>query len=198
MASKRQVEANRRNGRRSSGPRSVHGKGRASRNAFRHGLTTPDSSAGFLAKLEKLARRIAGNCHTPIVLEFARAAAEAELELARVRRVKVALIERARALGGLVPPKHFRSAMQEVRWCIAKDMWFSGLRPTNPPTPVTIDPLASMPVGEPDRSAEAGRRVLTELLKLDRYENRAASRRDGALRAMLKAKTNNLQKLDEQ
>src|SRR4051794_515013 len=89
MATKRQVEANRRNARRSSGPRSVHGKGRASRNAFRHGLSAQDSSAGFLAKLENLARRIAGNCQSVIALEFARAAAEAELELARVRRVKV-------------------------------------------------------------------------------------------------------------
>jgi hypothetical protein len=194
MASKRQVEANRRNASRSSGPRSPHGKARASRNAFRHGLATRDSSAGFLAKLEKLARRIAGNCQPATVLEFARIAAEAELDFARARRAKAALIERAGALGGLKPPKHFRSLMQEVRWCQAMDLWLRGLRPTKPPAPMPIDPLASMPVGEPDRSAEAVRRVLPELVRLDRYENRAASRRDRAFREMSKIKPTNLQK----
>jgi hypothetical protein len=193
MASKRQVEANRRNARRSRGPRSAHGKRRASKNALRHGLARQDSSAAVLAKREKLARRIAGNCQATIVLEFARAAAEADLKLADVRRVKIALIQRVCALGALAPPKHFRSAMQEVRWCQATYLWTEGLRPTKPPNPIPIDPLASMPVGEPDRSAEAVRRVLTELVKLDRHENRAASRRERAIREMLKAKTLNLQ-----
>src|SRR4051794_21397784 len=142
MASKKQVEANRRNAGRSSGPRSGQGKGRANRNAFRHGLTIRDSSAGFLAKREKLAHRIAGNCQTATVVEFARIAAEAELELARVRRVKAGLMERVRALGGLKPPRHFRSLMQEVRWCQAMDLWFRGVRPTKPPDPIPIDLLA--------------------------------------------------------
>jgi hypothetical protein len=193
MASKRQVEANRRNARRSRGPRPAHGKRRASKNALRHGLTSQDSSAAFLAKREKLARRIAGNCQAAIVLEFARAAAEAELKLADVRRARIALIQRVCALGALAPPKHFRSAMQEVRWCQAMDLYFRGLRPTKPPNPVPIDPLASMPAGEPDRLAEAARRVLTELVQLDRFENRAASRRDRAIRELLKSKTLNLQ-----
>src|SRR5258708_2667948 len=114
MASKRQIEANRRNARRSCGPRTPHGKRRASRNGLRHGLATQDSSTSFLAELEKLAHRIAGNCKNAIVLKFAHAAAEAELDLGRVRRVKTALIERVRVLGGLVRPKHFRSMMQEV------------------------------------------------------------------------------------
>jgi hypothetical protein len=73
------------------------------------------------------------------------------------------------------------------------DLYFRGLRPTKPPNPVPIDPLASMPAGEPDRLAEAARRVLTELVQLDRFENRAASRRDRAIRELLKSKTLNLQ-----
>jgi hypothetical protein len=84
-----------------------------------------------LAKAEKLARRYAGNTQSAIVWEHACTAAEADLELARVRRVKVGLIERVSALGGLVPPKHFPSLMHEVRWCIKMDLWFRGLRPTS-------------------------------------------------------------------
>jgi hypothetical protein len=38
-----------------------------------------------------------------------------------------------------------------------------------------------MPPHEPERSAEAVRQVLPELRKLDRYERRAAARRDRAV-----------------
>jgi hypothetical protein len=43
MASPAKIAANRRNARRSTGPRSAAGKARARRNAFRHGLATPAS-----------------------------------------------------------------------------------------------------------------------------------------------------------
>jgi hypothetical protein len=39
-----------------------------------------------------------------------------------------------------------------------------------------------MPSSEPEHSAEALRRALPELLKLDRYERRAAARRERATR----------------
>ncbi len=41
-----------------------------------------------------------------------------------------------------------------------------------------------MPEQEPERSAEAVRRALPELMKLARYERRAAGQRDRALRAI--------------
>src|SRR4051812_39147752 len=123
MANETQIAANRRNAGRSRGPRTAQGKRRASGNSLRHGLNRRDLSADFLVKLEKLARRIAGNCREAIVLDFARAAARAELELERVRRVKIALIERVGALGRLESPKHFCSLMHEVRWCQAMDLW---------------------------------------------------------------------------
>jgi hypothetical protein len=55
---------------------------------------------------------------------------------------------------------------------------------------VTSWPLKSiespdpMPLREPERSAEAVRRSLPELVKLDRYEHRASSRRDRAIREL--------------
>ena len=174
MASERQIAANRRNARKSTGPRSGAGKERASRNAYRHGLRSSiTSTAEYAKQLDKLVREIAGDTEDPILLERARAIAQAELDLARVRRVKVALIERASAFGELDPPQAFSSVTPIIRLLNAID------RGRVPPEPV--DSSATMPSREPDRSAEAIRRVLPELRKLDGYERRAAAQRDRAV-----------------
>jgi hypothetical protein len=184
MASERQIAANRRNARKSTGPRSTAGKKRAGRNAYRHGLSVSMSSnAAFAKELDRLVREIAGDTKNAIVLERARAVAEAELDLARVRRAKVALIERASAFGELDPPRPSRvTAFQLLR--VLKAIV------RNPGEPIAdgvtfsepIGSLATMPSQEPYRSAEAVRRVLPELRKLNRYERRAAMRRDRAVR----------------
>jgi hypothetical protein len=41
-----------------------------------------------------------------------------------------------------------------------------------------------MPVTEPERTAETVRRALPELIKLERYERRAAAKRDRSMRAI--------------
>jgi hypothetical protein len=176
MASERQIAANRRNARKSTGPRSTAGKKRAGRNAYRHGLSVSMSSnAAFAKELDRLVREIAGDTKNAIVLERARAVAEAELDLARVRRAKVALIERASAFGELDPPQAFSSVTQIIRLLSAID------RGRVPSFPEPVDSSATMPSQEPDRSAEAIRRVLPELRRLDRYERRAAARRNRAV-----------------
>src|SRR5262245_46600732 len=170
MVSERQIAANRRNARKSTGPRSGAGKKRASHNAYRHGLTLSiASTAAFAKQLDKLVREIAGDTEDAIMLERARAIAQAELDLARVRRAKLALIERASAFGALDPPR--LTVAQMIRLIDAFDRG----------VPKPIDALAAMPSQEPDRSAEAVRRILPELCKLDRYERRAAARRDRAV-----------------
>jgi hypothetical protein len=186
MASERQIAANRRNARKSSGPRSEPGKKRASQNAFRHGLTVRPSSVEFKRQVEVLARQLAGDTEDKTTLEFARVAAGAELELTRVRQVKAALIERIVAFGGFECPKHFPSDQAAVQWLIAMDEWHDGVRRTRPPRPKAVDPLATMPAEEPQRSAEAARRILPDLAHLHRYESRAVARRDRAVRAMAK------------
>jgi hypothetical protein len=52
--------------------------------------------------------------------------------------------------------------------------------------PEPVAPLATMPNKEPERTAEAIRRALPELRKLDRYESRAVARRDRAIREITK------------
>ena len=50
-----------------------------------------------------------------------------------------------------------------------------------PRIPEPVDPVSTMPNKEPERTAEAIRRALPELRKLDRYESRAVARRDRAI-----------------
>jgi len=45
-----------------------------------------------------------------------------------------------------------------------------------------------MPDEGPDRTAEAIRRALPQLLKIDRYERRAAARRDRAVRQLCRSR----------
>jgi hypothetical protein len=175
MASERQVAANRRNARKSTGPRSGTGKNRSSRNAYRHGLTLSiTSAAGFAKQLDKLVREIAGDTEDAIMLERAREIAQAELDLARVRRVKVSLIERASALAELDPSQAFSTVSQIIRF-------FNALDRGTFTFPKPHGSSATMPSQEPYRSAEAVRRVLPDLRKLERYERRAAARRDRAV-----------------
>jgi len=177
VASERQIAANRRNARNSTGPRSWAGKKRASRNTYRHGLSLSiTSSAAFVKQLDSLARKIAGRSKDAVQIEHARAAAQAELDLARVRRAKVALIERACALEDPHAPPVFSSDVQSSH--LVETLRRQGL--TEP-----VDPSTTTPSREPDRLAGAVRRVLPELLKLDRYERRASARRDQALRQLV-------------
>src|SRR6516162_94646 len=173
MASERQIAANRRNARKSTGPRSGAGRKWSSRNAYRHGLTLNiTSTAAFAKQLDELARKIAGDTKAAITLERAREIAQAELELGRVRRAKLALIERSSAFGELDPPQLTVTQMIRVLDAFDRGRLI---------VPKPIDASATMPSQEPDRSAEAVRRVLPELRKLDRYERRAAAQRERAV-----------------
>ena len=154
---------------------------RASHNAYRHGLSV-STSPEMAAEVERLARKLAaamtGMANDAIVLERARAVAQAELELARVRQTKVTLIQRLHAFGSTAPPQlSFRQAIR-----ILKAFDRGRVLMLNP-----VDPLATMPHQETQRSAEAVRRALPELLKIDRYECRAAARRDHAVRDLLRS-----------
>jgi hypothetical protein len=131
------------------------------------------STAAYAKQLDKLVRKIAGDTKDAIVLERARAVAQAGLDLAWVRRATVALIERASAFGELDPPQLTRAGFIRLLNAVLRDRDIE-----------SIDASATMPSQEPDRSAEAIRRVLPELRKLDRYERRAAAQRERAVRSL--------------
>ena len=114
MATERQIAANRRNAQKSTGPRSDAGKNRASRNAYRHGLSCGiGSNAAFAKELDQRARKIAGDSRDEASLQHARAAAEGDLDLARARQAKAALIQRA--FGALSSGAASRSMPEPIR-----------------------------------------------------------------------------------
>jgi hypothetical protein len=163
VATKRQIAANRLNARKSTGPRSSAAKKRTSRNAYRHGLTlSATSGPAFAKRLDALARKIAGDSKDEIILEQARAAAQAVLDLARVRQVKIGLIERISALGALDAPQDIGSVIKQLLYL---ELALAGKAPRGrrPVIPEPVDPLATMPAEEPGGTAEAVRRALPEL-----------------------------------
>ena len=181
MASDKQIAANRRNARKATGPRSAAGKKRASRNAYRHGLSKAMSGVVFTRAVEDLARRIVRDGADASTLELAREAARGMLELERVRRIEVALIERVSAFGRLDAPKIFASPIDEAAW-LMQHYWGVTLWKNRPK--FAVDTLPEMSTEEPQRTAEAVRRALPCLLRLKRYEARAAARRDQAIRTL--------------
>src|ERR1700730_16008345 len=112
----------------------------------------------------------------------------AELDLARVRQVRADLIARASALGSLTPQRFFRTKKDELRWLVAQDylkvLARRNQRPSIPllPPPEPINPAAPMPAEISERLAEAVKRLLPELRSTYSYEQRAAARRDRAIR----------------
>jgi hypothetical protein len=178
VATDRQINANRRNARRSTGPSSPAGRERSSRNSLRHGLAAAVTvDADRIRDIERLAREIAGATTDTVALECAHTNAQAEFELAQIRRVKVALVSSVMAFGEVKRPPDSLLIREVKRFFRAFDrgeqIRFEGLEPP------------AMPKTAPERTAEAVRRALPELIKLDRYERRAAVRRARSLRTFL-------------
>jgi hypothetical protein len=94
MTSKRKIAANRTNARKSTGPRSDAGRAISRLNAHRHGLATGiRADTSFRQDIEELAKQLAKDSGRDEIGECHRDAAEAHLDLVRIRRVRVALIK---------------------------------------------------------------------------------------------------------
>jgi hypothetical protein len=98
MTTAQQIRANRENARLSTGPRTAEGKARSSRSAFRHGLSLGLSipvlagSGPFSEEVEDLAGRMVEGYSSPVLLDYARRVAEAEVDLRRIRQVRSELL----------------------------------------------------------------------------------------------------------
>ena len=82
MISERKLAANRRNASRSSGPRTLRGKSRSSRNALRHGLAVPLSNdPARLFEIEQLAKILSASSNDLLCQDEARELAECHFDL---------------------------------------------------------------------------------------------------------------------
>jgi hypothetical protein len=96
MVSALKIAANRRNAQKSTGPRSVAGKARTRRNAYRHGLAIPVTRDVLNADLvAKVASQLIGKSASPAEQEYALLAAECQVDAMRAQQTKVELLNRA-------------------------------------------------------------------------------------------------------
>jgi hypothetical protein len=89
MPTAKQIAANRANAERSTGPKTLAGKLKASRNAFQHGLSLPlrhDMAAS--TKADALALALAGEQASEEERMAAHEVAQAQLKLVRIRAVR--------------------------------------------------------------------------------------------------------------
>jgi hypothetical protein len=156
MMSERQLRANRRNAQKSTGPKSRAGKKRAGQNAYRHGLGVGIlPDPDWITKIEALARDIVDSTSGQIDLGQARSVAHAQFEVRRVRSMSTALV------------KQILAGCDRSGWTAAADR--------------AVPPDDK----EPDRTAEAVGHALSVLKVFDRYESRAAVRRDKAVQEII-------------
>jgi hypothetical protein len=92
MTSDRKIESNRKNAKKSTGPRSEAGQRRSRRNALRHGLAVAiGSDPSFSDEVNRLASALVQGRSGQSAGEFALQAAEAEIDLLRIRRLRASL-----------------------------------------------------------------------------------------------------------
>jgi hypothetical protein len=91
LATEKQLAANRANALKSTGPRTAAGREKSSRNAYRHGLSLPITmDSPVQVEMETLAQAIAGATASEDQLRAAKAFAEAQFDLQRIRDTRLA------------------------------------------------------------------------------------------------------------
>jgi hypothetical protein len=180
MPTARQVAANRRNARNSTGPKSRAGKSRTARNARRHGLATSIwSDPQLAAATEALTRELAGPAANPELRNLARDAAAGHIAVERVRRARHRLMVQQLSDPVLIPTTS-RAARQHVRDLIELDE----RRSQDLYIPWRLRTAARIPEGA-EKFALAIANLARRLAALERYERRTMSRRKRAFRKLV-------------
>src|SRR5437899_783652 len=93
MTSDRKLAANQKNAKKSTGPKSNGGKHRSARNTLSHGLSIPVSGiAAMRGDIDDLALSIARAWGGDAITLRSRQAAEAQVEIVRIRKVRAEIL----------------------------------------------------------------------------------------------------------
>ena len=201
MSPSRRGPANRANAQRSTGPRSATGKAQSRLNAFKHGLAIPAAALPELAHdITELAERMAGPASdNPSVLQAAMRVVAAAVDVDRVRWACRDLLERMRADPEFHDPPQVMEPMPErpERTRFTQAMRVEAYR-TGTDAEQRKAELAQLTAewayeNEVERvkrrRADAKQKVKQralqwdQLARLERYERRAVSQRNSAIRA---------------
>jgi hypothetical protein len=179
LTSARQRRANQANAKASKGPKTKAGKARSAQNALRHGLCIPVCrEPSLLFQAEELALKLAGPDPDDALLDRARAVAEAQVDLNRVRARRNALVARLMADPEYKPLSTYKKQLRIMRM-IDRFERISG-------KPFDLDDIGPLPDFKPlegdKKFATVVEDRVRELAALDRYERRAISKRKSAIR----------------
>jgi hypothetical protein len=182
------ARANRRNAQRSTGPRTVSGKERVARNALKHGLAVPVmETSGADAWIEEMARAITGEGADSGRLEHARRVASAQLDIVRIREARQRLFDNPEARRKKINTQEMlQSAKSVLEWSELILAAPDGAFDQNEHVIEVFrafERLHSEMKGPPPSLEEGIGNLASQLLRLDRYERRATSRRKVAIRA---------------
>ena len=109
MSSDRQIAANQNNAKSSTGPRSKAGREALRSNARRHGLAIAiGADPAFHDDIEKLAKALSRSGGIPNVSAYSRTAAEAQLDLMRIRKTRAWLFETLYHLADAAAPDRLK------------------------------------------------------------------------------------------
>jgi hypothetical protein len=154
MTSLSKVNANRANAKLSTGPKTTSGRLRSSKNARRHGLSTPVLLDPARAEeIKTLALQLARSLDNSCPIEAAHRVAEAEIDLKRIRKIKYGFLQKLNTSG------HSFNASRSA----------------------SCDALNSDRAVGKHFEGDASE-LIEEMLLIDRYERRALARRKSAIR----------------
>jgi hypothetical protein len=201
MSPTRKVSANRANAQRSTGPRSVEGKVQSRLNAFKHGLAIPAAALPELAyDITELAKRMVGNASDdPSILQAAMRVVAAAVDVDRVRWARADLMERMLVDPEFHDPPRATEPMpdrpQLVRFTQAMrvEAYLAGT--DDEQLKVELAQIVKLGAYESEVERVRQRRAMAkkqakqralqwdQLARLERYERRALSQRNSAIRA---------------
>jgi hypothetical protein len=196
MSSQARLAANRANARKSRGPRSASGRTRASRNALRHGLAAISRhNPAYFPEIGRMASAYCEGDTDPLLFEQALIIAESDIILICLGAERLAAIERMRDPDA-IPFSDSKASLARARarFAQAKRAYAQLVKAKQAKAGSTSDTgKASIsaqknkgphPPAQRDE-CDAMCRAAPDLTRLERYERRAASRRNRAIREFI-------------